>query len=45
MKYYNGEVFEGEFKEDMIDGRGRFTRLSGEIITGIWRNSILERIL
>lgn len=40
----NGERFEGEFKEDFVDGKGTFFGLEGEIIKGEWRENRLIRV-
>ena len=37
----NGEKFEGEFKDDLIDGRGSFFTLEGEVVTGQWEGNCL----
>jgi hypothetical protein len=34
-------VFEGEFRMDRIEGNGKFYTLSGDIITGLWKDSKL----
>ena len=41
----NGEVFEGLFKKDSINGQGKFTNLQGEVIEGVWENNVLTEIL
>ena len=40
----NGEVFEGHFKEDMVDGEGVLTRDNGSRVRGIWRKNKLLRM-
>ena len=37
LKFSNGEIFEGTFKKDMVEGEGTFTSLDGRKIHGIWR--------
>lgn len=39
LKLSNGEVFEGEFKEDEMEGEGRYYTMSGELVLGVWKNS------
>jgi hypothetical protein len=45
-KWYlsNGEVFEGHFKDDMVDGEGLLNRENGTRIRGIWRKNKLIRL-
>ena len=45
LKLSNGEIFEGEFRHDMIEGKGKFFTVSGEIISGIWKESKLLTLL
>lgn len=33
----NGEVFEGQFKDDKVHGRGIFKKLDGKVIKGLWK--------
>lgn len=40
----NGEIFEGNFKDDMIDGEGILCRLNGSRIKGLWRKNKLLRM-
>mgnify|MGYP000846909370 CR=1 FL=1 len=35
----NGEQFDGYFKDDMIHGRGTYTKVNGQRITGEWQNN------
>lgn len=37
----NGEIFEGEFKEDSIEGQGQFKTWNGDIVSGIWEGNML----
>ena len=41
----NGETFEGDFHNDRIQGFGKFTKLDGSTIEGIWRDSRLIKVL
>ena len=41
---WNGEVFIGEFKEDQVNGVGKYYRLTGEIISGKWLNGVLSNM-
>ena len=41
----NGETFEGDFQSDRIQGCGKFTKLDGVVIEGIWRDSRLVKVL
>ena len=41
----NGEQYEGNFNEDKPNGEGKFTRMNGEVIYGVWKDSILEKVL
>ena len=36
IKLTNGEMFEGVFDHDMIEGNGIFYKGSGEIVIGYW---------
>lgn len=38
----NGERFDGTFEDGTIEGPGQFYTLSGEIISGYWKDGILE---
>jgi hypothetical protein len=37
----NGEIFQGYFKADQIDGEGTFLFKNGETIIGKWKNNVL----
>lgn len=37
IKLTSGEIFQGEFEKDVIDGKGKFYSSEGKVITGIWR--------
>ena len=41
----NGEVFEGDFHNDRIQGFGKFYTIEGRVIEGIWRESKLIKII
>ena len=41
----NGEHYEGYFSSDRLNGEGKFTRKDGEVIQGIWKDSVLEKVL
>lgn len=41
----NGEVLEGQFREDEIEGEATFTTVDGEAITGIWSKNALVSII
>jgi hypothetical protein len=41
LRLSNGEVFEGEFKYDKIDGKGRFYTLGGGVVSGLWKENKL----
>jgi hypothetical protein len=37
IRLTNGELFEGDFHVDRIQGFGKFCFLDGSIVEGIWR--------
>ncbi len=37
----NGERFDGSFKRDMVYGKGKFYKLDGYVIEGLWEKNIL----
>ena len=39
IKFSSGEVFEGEFVNDKMEGKGKFHKKDGTIINGLWRGS------
>ena len=41
----NGETYEGEFENDKVDGQGKFTTQTGEVVIGIWKNNRLLKTL
>ena len=45
IKLSNGEVFEGDFHEDKIQGFGKFRGLDGKVVEGIWRDSKLVKVI
>lgn len=42
LKLSNGEIFEGCFKDDYIDGPGKFYSIDGIVVDGVWRQSKLS---
>lgn len=32
----NGEYYEGEFKNDLVSGKGTFFKQDGTIVKGVW---------
>jgi len=45
LKLSNGEIFEGEFKKDKIEGVGYFISMNGSKINGIWKDSKLIKLI
>jgi hypothetical protein len=45
IKLSNGEIFEGDFHNDRIQGFGKFYTINSEVIKGIWRDSRLIKML
>jgi hypothetical protein len=45
LKLSNGEIFEGEFKKDKIEGVGYFISMNGNKINGIWKDSKLIKLI
>ena len=45
MRFSNGEICEGTFKTDMVEGEGTFTCLDGRQIHGIWQENQLTTLL
>jgi hypothetical protein len=45
IKLSNGELFEGDFHNDRIQGFGKFHTIDGGTIEGIWRESRLIKII
>jgi hypothetical protein len=41
----NGEVLEGEFREDFIEGEATFHTVEGESISGVWSKNTLVSII
>ena len=41
----NGEVLEGEFREDFIEGEATFHTVEGEAISGVWSKNTLVSII
>ena len=44
MTFVNGEVYEGEFNNDIIDGNGKFYTMYGDTIDGIWEENNLVHV-
>jgi hypothetical protein len=43
MVFTNGDTYEGQFNNDLIDGPGTFTKQNGEQIKGVWsQNQMVE---
>ena len=40
----NGEVFEGTFVEDAIEGEGRYYPMKNQPIVGLWRDNLLIKM-
>ena len=39
MYSYRGDIYEGEFRNGMYNGQGKYTYgLSGEILEGVWED-------
>ncbi len=41
----NGEVLEGEFREDFIEGEGTFHTVEGDAISGVWSKNTLVSVI
>ena len=41
MMFSNGEYYEGEYKNDMIHGKGTFHRADNKVVKGIWEKGLL----
>jgi hypothetical protein len=39
----NGEEYEGEFRNDLVHGRGHFRKLDGTVVRGLWEEGIFVR--
>jgi hypothetical protein len=39
IKLSNGELFEGVFLSDEMEGPGKFYRVDGGVVEGVWRGS------
>jgi len=42
LKFSNGEFFEGNFKDDMVEGEGVFSSRDGQKIHGNWSENHLQ---
>ena len=45
IRLSNGEVFEGDFHNDRIQGFGKFHNLEGSVVEGIWKESRLIKVI
>ena len=41
INYANGDVYVGEFRDDLFNGQGTFTFADGGVLNGIWRDDEL----
>ena len=41
MMLSNGEYYEGEYKNDIVHGKGTFYRLNGTSVKGVWMDGQL----
>ena len=39
----NGEFYEGEFKNDQVNGKGQFHRQDGSVVKGMWSEGFFIR--
>ena len=45
LKYHNGDVFEGTWRNDKIDGHGKLISAKGDVVEGNWlQNDKLEEL-
>ena len=42
MRYANGDIFEGEWANDMKNGRGTFFYAGGAVYEGTWQEDIAK---
>ena len=40
MTYANGDIYEGEWKDDLFDGHGKYTWVNGEVYEGQWKDGV-----
>lgn len=45
MNYTNGDVYEGQWKNDKRDGKGKLTYANGDVLYGTWRNGFKLRLI
>jgi hypothetical protein len=39
----NGELYEGEFKNDLVHGKGQFHKIDGTVVRGLWADGLFLR--
>jgi hypothetical protein len=39
----NGESYEGEFKNDLVHGKGQFFKGDGTVVRGLWSEGIFVK--
>jgi hypothetical protein len=42
MKYNNGDIYEGDWKKDVKEGKGKMKYNNGDIYEGDWKNNLKE---
>lgn len=42
MRYANGDIYEGEWANDMKNGRGKFYYAKGAVYEGTWQEDIAK---
>jgi hypothetical protein len=42
MRYYNGDVYEGEWRDNCRHGKGKLRKLDGEVYDGDWVNDVRQ---
>jgi len=43
--FTNGDKFYGEFRNDLIEGRGSYYRTDNTVIAGMWQDNCLVKLL
>jgi hypothetical protein len=41
LKLTNGEVFEGHFDNNQVNGEGHYYKKDGEVVKGMWEYGIM----